>query len=318
MTRYTHLGKSTHQREADNPTSWDELKSTPHKNKNSSKNGREKMKRNFQGNHSQGRRNNRFGQGPPAEEVSANFTELGTRTSAEDNTQSKNVRGYGKSKVVKIFGQFWVPLEDGKRFQALAKTLREKGLSRKEILEGLRNERRKAEKAAKRIRDETWFGCRQFGHVLSDCPKASSTSTENQGDSLVEQQSQGDICFKCGSTEHTSRRCKKKGEKFNFAKCFVCSKVGHISRQCPDNTRGVYPSGGECNVCGELTHLAKDCPSAFGKPGFESGRKKKEQGEEAGLPVMSKLSDPFASTEYEPDTSFEATAAPPKKRRVKF
>jgi len=93
MTRYTHLGKSTHQREADNPTSWDELKSTPHKNKNSSKNGREKMERNFQGNHSQGRRNNRFGQGPPAEEVSANFTELGTRTSAEDNTQSKNVRG---------------------------------------------------------------------------------------------------------------------------------------------------------------------------------------------------------------------------------
>jgi len=128
------------------------------------------------------------------------------------------IPGYGKSKVVQIFGQFWVPADDAKRLQELVKKLRDEGLSRKEILAALQTERRRAEKAAKRIRDKTCFGCRQFGHVLSDCPNTTGTNRPNgteTKDSLIGPQPHGDICFKCGSTEHTSRTCKKKVRKLD-------------------------------------------------------------------------------------------------------
>ncbi|KAK9886067.1 hypothetical protein WA026_014851 [Henosepilachna vigintioctopunctata] len=69
------------------------------------------------------------------------------------------------------------------------------------------------------------------------------------------------ICFKCGSSEHTSFACKVvQGANYKFATCFICKEQGHISRQCPDNARGLYPKGGCCNVCGDVTHLKKDCP----------------------------------------------------------
>jgi len=324
MTRYTRLGKSTHQRVCAESTNWDELKATPAKEKNSSRKGRE-QKRERQGNSSGGNRDRSFKRKHMAtEEVSANFTELGQRNKEEGtSSQNKKVKGFGKSKVVQIFGQFWVPADDAKRLQGLVKQLREKGLSRKEILAALQTERRRAEKAAKRIRDKTCYGCRQFGHVLSDCPNVTASKTTSSGDpadALIEQEPQGGICFKCGTTEHTSRNCKKKGDKFNFAKCFICSKVGHISRQCPENTRGIYPTGGECNVCKELTHLAKDCPSAVGASPALSSKSKRGATEEqdANPAVMAKVSDPFASTEYEPDTGPVVAEVKAKKRRVKF
>lgn len=42
------------------------------------------------------------------------------------------------------------------------------------------------------IYGQVCFNCRGYGHKLQDCP-----NTDNKG-----------ICFKCGSTEHTSRLCK--------------------------------------------------------------------------------------------------------------
>lgn len=77
------------------------------------------------------------------------------------------------------------------------------------------------------------------------------------------------ICFKCGSTEHTSQGCRKVSlpgqgktdwapvasvhtilqltssspDEFPFAVCFICKQKGHLSRRCPDNPRGLYPDG---------------------------------------------------------------------------
>lgn len=108
------------------------------------------------------------------------------------------------------------------------------------------------------------FNCRKFGHNLSECPMLSSK------DELVDTAGAG-ICFKCGSTEHTSFVCRvEKGQNFKFATCFICKEQGHISRQCPDNARGLYPKGGSCRVCGDVTHLKRDCPQ------FQDQQKKEE------------------------------------------
>jgi hypothetical protein len=80
------------------------------------------------------------------------------------NQSEEEVKGHGQSKAVKIFGNVWVGEEDARRLQDLTNKLRAEGLSRKEILDALQGERRKAEKAANRQRDKTCFSCRQFGH----------------------------------------------------------------------------------------------------------------------------------------------------------
>jgi len=207
-----------------------------------------------------------------------------------------NVKGTGDSQVVKIFGQFWVPAEDAKRLQGLVTALKEKGLSRKDISTALQNDRRRAEKAGKRIRDKTCFNCRQFGHVLSDCPKKGAEQGDSGGGGGA------GICFKCGSTEHTSRICRRQADKFDFAKCFICSKTGHISRQCPDNKRGIYPSGGSCNKCGESTHLAKDCSKVIlSSSNSEPITNPKFKVVQGGDPITSRIANPYASTEYEED-----------------
>jgi hypothetical protein len=130
------------------------------------------------------------------------------------NQSEEEVKGHGQSKAVKIFGNVWVGEEDARRLQDLTNKLRAEGLSRKEILDALQGERRKAEKAANRQRDKTCFSCRQFGHVLEDCPKSKGGEggVGGGGDeslSLIGK-SEGEICFTCGSTEHTSRTCKRK------------------------------------------------------------------------------------------------------------
>ncbi|CAG7822094.1 unnamed protein product [Allacma fusca] len=281
--RYTRAGKSTHQRVAQDSTPWDELKASEaeqkqrfQKNKNFSKNSN--GDKSFKG---KGGRNNNFQQGGKGEE-SANFVQLGERLKPGEDPKSRNVQGYGKSKQVKIYGQFWVPVEDATRLKALSSKLKAEGLSRNQIWDALLNERRKAEKVARRARDKICFNCRQFGHVLMDCPNSKGTNPEGDGLTL-----DSEICFKCGSTEHVSRDCKKSADKFDFAKCFVCSKTGHIARQCPENKRGIYPKGGCCNICKESTHLAKDCPTLYpDQPGEVET-------------VTGRVDDPFTSLEYE-------------------
>eukprot|EP00049_Salpingoeca_infusionum_P024577 m.16294 g.16294 ORF g.16294 m.16294 type:complete len:314 (-) comp7029_c0_seq1:178-1119(-) len=110
-----------------------------------------------------------------------------------------------------------------------------------------RSEHRRKRRLRMKQRKTMCFGCRQFGHSLQDCPESNSG-----------------ICFRCGTTEHTTTDCKvipKKGEpEFPYAKCFICKKQGHLSRSCPDNPRGLYPNGGCCKTCGSVEHFAKDCP----------------------------------------------------------
>jgi hypothetical protein len=154
-------------------------------------------------NNNNNRRDKKSSSSSRGTDESANFTPLGG---------GGNVKGHGQSKAVKIFGNVWVGEEDARRLQDLTKKLRAEGLSRKEILDALQGERRKAEKAAKRRRDKTCFSCRQFGHVLADCPKSKGGEGGGGGDesSSLVGKSEGEICFKCGSTEHTSRTCKRK------------------------------------------------------------------------------------------------------------
>uniref|UniRef100_A0A1B0CV11 Putative e3 ubiquitin ligase n=1 Tax=Lutzomyia longipalpis TaxID=7200 RepID=A0A1B0CV11_LUTLO len=101
------------------------------------------------------------------------------------------------------------------------------------------------------------LGCRKMGHLLKDCREFDKKS--------------GDICLKCGSSEHKYRSCPvQRGPKFAFATCFKCKEMGHISKQCPKNSNGIYPDGGSCNQCQGVDHLARDCP----KNRHRGGRKR--------------------------------------------
>lgn len=217
MTRYARAGKGTHQRVAKDPTPWDEMKPSEPERVRGAKNNDKKGKRPFPKNG----KKERFSKGPGKfSQPNANFTPVGSKPEKQQDGSKKfknsNIRGYGQSKSVKIFGQFWVPLEEGKRLNDLVKKLKDQGLGRKEILEALKNEIRKAEKASKRQRDKTCFQCRQFGHILTDCPKLRQASAGgdlaegNEEETSEGISDQGLVCFKCGSTEHTSRNCRRK------------------------------------------------------------------------------------------------------------
>ncbi|KAI8912821.1 hypothetical protein EDD86DRAFT_180716, partial [Gorgonomyces haynaldii] len=90
------------------------------------------------------------------------------------------------------------------------------------------------------------FLCREKGHAVQNCPK----------------NPEGQLCYRCGSTEHAVDKCKVRADKknpFPFAKCFLCKQQGHLVGSCPENERGLYPNGGGCRFCGSVRHFAKDC-----------------------------------------------------------
>lgn len=124
----------------------------------------------------------------------------------------------------------------------------------------LRRENRRLKRIDERESERVCFHCRESGHDISNCPRASKDQDSGAG-----------ICFKCGSTEHMLQQCRIKlpqGE-FPYAKCFICNEMGHLSKQCPDNPRGLYPNGGCCNECGSVEHFRKDCPELQKKRGEE-------------------------------------------------
>ncbi|KAI9004791.1 hypothetical protein BC832DRAFT_531692 [Gaertneriomyces semiglobifer] len=112
----------------------------------------------------------------------------------------------------------------------------------------------------------TCFLCRNKGHSIKSCPKAEG----NQSTAVVESDpaatdataATSGICYKCGSSQHTSSKCTKLVDPKNpypFAHCFVCNNKGHLAGQCEKNDRGLYPNGGSCKYCGSVRHFAKDC-----------------------------------------------------------
>ncbi|CAI5489232.1 unnamed protein product [Closterium sp. Naga37s-1] len=131
--------------------------------------------------------------------------------------------------------------------------------------------------------------CRQWGHVVSECPRAASASAPavpqppgasgdlGTGEAAFEGEGRGQddksaggteglgvgLCYNCGSTRHRLHNCPlpRANGGAAHAVCFVCQQKGHLSRDCPQNPNGLYPKGGCCRMCGLKTHLARDCPS---------------------------------------------------------
>nr|XP_045599138.1 uncharacterized protein LOC123758654 [Procambarus clarkii] len=169
----------------------------------------------------------------------------------KSNAKKQSNATSADNEVVRFEG-FWVKKESADRLNKLRDRLTSEGVSNEELKIIMQKERRKEERLLKNERKLVCLKCRQPGHMVSACPEASEQTGEGQIT----------ICYKCGSTEHTSRDCslKPKGSEYSHATCYICGDVGHISRECPDNPRGLYPNGGACRGCGSVEHLVKDCP----------------------------------------------------------
>lgn len=166
----------------------------------------------------------------------------------------------GREVEIYYFDGFPVMKEDKERLVELKEEMMKKEIPEDEMKAALKLERRRAEKALARQRKKVCFHCRESGQ-LSECPSLNGCDPLSRKKGSISETGNAEVCFKCGSTEHTYLKCKL-GERdnFKFASCFICGEQGHISKQCPENPRGVYPKGGACRTCGDVTHLRRDCP----------------------------------------------------------
>ena len=129
----------------------------------------------------------------------------------------------------------------------------------------LKKERRKAEKSLAYSKKNVCYQCRQPGHMLIECPQSSKSAAGKKMNSINK-------CFKCGSTEHTSKNCHSKlqgADAYRFANCFVCGQTGHLAKACPDNPKGLYPKGRVTldfpDPCHKVCKFAHICHNFFWK-----------------------------------------------------
>lgn len=177
-----------------------------------------------------------------------------------ENKSSEPKAKKSKTKIIKdktgqvvqegegLFQGFRVLQEDVQKLRDLVSELEKRKANPAEMKKVLKKERRKAEKSLANVKKNVCYKCREPGHQLSQCPKISEKIGK---------------CFKCGSSEHTSKDCvsKLKGaDAYKFADCFVCKQKGHLAKACPDNPKGLYPKGGGCRFCGSVEHLKSECP----------------------------------------------------------
>jgi len=149
-----------------------------------------------------------------------------------------------------MFQGFRVTKEDKAKLTVLLKDLKTKGLTKAELAETMKRERRICEHRLARFNKLVCYKCMKKGHTIACCPEAGDRSSAPDSG----------ICYKCGSLDHKSKECTSKGGgDFNFATCFICKQTGHLSRSCPNNQSGIYPQGGCCHYCGSVEHLGRDC-----------------------------------------------------------
>jgi zinc finger CCHC domain-containing protein 9 len=171
------------------------------------------------------------------------------------------------------------------------------------------------------------FHCRKKGHAVIDCPDMKTTprSTPSNLPAVPIQ-----ICYKCGSTEHTLRHCtvrsssSKDKEALPFASCFVCHEKGHLAGQCPNNEKGIYVNGGCCKECGSTSHLVTKCPARLLKrsqtkseqPVFKESIEDLLEGDDTATKKDSSLTTTTAAAAATTSTSAKKPAS--KRKVVKF
>lgn len=145
---------------------------------------------------------------------------------------------------------------------------------------------------SEREHDEANFticlGCRKRGHFVKDCPKLAMIPNTAPVEAP-------EVCFNCGSPDHTLKSCTKARESrssLKFANCFICKQQGHIARDCPENPNGLYPNGGCCHICLQKTHLVRDCPERTEEDKqMALLRKQKAEDDEKGVRVKGLTAD---------------------------
>jgi len=153
----------------------------------------------------------------------------------------------------------------------------------------------------RRLKSKPCFHCRKPGHLSSSCPLKEEGEADN-------------LCFKCGSDQHTVHECTvttQDGAQHPFAKCFICKQTGHLSGACPDNPRGLYPDGGGCKFCGSVEHYRRDCPERSKEEGKGGGRKKVYKMREDNDGV-----EAIVDSEEEVEESDIVTAVKVKKKKI--
>ena len=145
------------------------------------------------------------------------------------------------------------------------------------------------EREAKKSKYLECLGCRKKGHMLKDCPEATTPTT-------TEKATLSGHCFNCGSHDHALRNCPHPydGKELKYAKCFICGDIGHISKMCPENGNGLYPKGGCCHICLQKTHLVKDCP----EKGKDENSKRRDEDEKLG-PRIGQVVDDDVGGDYD-------------------
>ncbi|KAL3762700.1 hypothetical protein ACHAWU_001645 [Discostella pseudostelligera] len=147
--------------------------------------------------------------------------------------------------------------------------------------------RRDANIARARDKHIMCYRCRKTGHSAENCKNIADAKSDDGEDTggrgegkekmSYNKKQGGNICYKCGSTEHRIQACPKikpflppggKNKKIDFGKigdlpfanCYVCNKSGHLASHCPESAKGLYPQGGSCRECGSVYHFVADCP----------------------------------------------------------
>lgn len=107
-------------------------------------------------------------------------------------------------------------VEDKKR--RIAKKLEKKRLNPGEAKK-LKIQEIKKQKAKDRDRRKHCLFCKKYGHTLHEC------------ESRQMHEIKANICFNCGSSDHTLKDCGKvkagKNSRLLYATCFICHESGH-------------------------------------------------------------------------------------------